>query len=111
MIIRYSCHFIVLAEVEIFLPNPVYNNAQQPGLCHGKAWPLPKTNDMNVFTVGICELTKGPLSKIDNYTAVIFFTLHNINSSCQQVICQTQSDTKTKPVRISKYVLSASMYI
>ena len=95
--------FIVLPEVKIILPNPVYDNAQQPGVCYAEAWPLPETNDINVFTDGICAITKGPLSKIDNYTAAIFFTLHNINSSCQDVICSTQSDTKTKPVRMSKY--------
>ena len=55
----------------------------------------------------LCAFTKGPLSKVANYTTAILFMLHNINSSCQQVICWTQSDTKTKPVRISKYVLSA----
>ena len=88
--------------MKIIFPDVVHNNAQVYGACYARVWPQLTTNDMDVLTDSSCAITKGPVTNIDTYTTAVYFTLDNINSSCQRISCLTDLKEEVKYINISK---------
>ena len=96
--------------MKIIFPDMVHNHAQVLGVCYAKAWPQLTTNDMDVLTDDSCAITKDPVTNIDTYTTALYFTLDNVNSSCQRISCLTKFKEEVKHINISKYVYVPLLY-
>ena len=104
-------YFKVKPEMQMIFPDNVNTHTQQHGICYVKTFPMFTTDNITVYTDDGCAITKYPVSINSTYTTAIFFTLDDIDSSCQYVTCLTQFKREVKNINICKQVLMCNSII